>query len=72
MNLRPSGYEPDELPCCSTPRCALNIIIEMGSIPVAETSYLAYADVAAPALGVVTVVVDVDVEVLPPEFEEFS
>ena len=20
MNLRPSGYEPDELPCCSTPR----------------------------------------------------
>ena len=22
MNLRPSGYEPDELPCCSTPRHA--------------------------------------------------
>ena len=21
MNLRPSGYEPDELPNCSTPRC---------------------------------------------------
>ena len=21
MNLRPSGYEPDELPGCSTPRC---------------------------------------------------
>ena len=21
MNLRPSGYEPDELPDCSTPRC---------------------------------------------------
>ena len=20
LNLRPSGYEPDELPCCSTPR----------------------------------------------------
>ena len=20
MNLRPSGYEPDELPACSTPR----------------------------------------------------
>ena len=20
MNQRPSGYEPDELPCCSTPR----------------------------------------------------
>ena len=20
MNLRPSGYEPDELPSCSTPR----------------------------------------------------
>ena len=22
LNLRPSGYEPDELPDCSTPRCA--------------------------------------------------
>ena len=22
LNLRPSGYEPDELPCCSTPRHA--------------------------------------------------
>ena len=21
MNLRPSGYEPDELPDCSTPQC---------------------------------------------------
>src|SRR5690554_1401355 len=21
LNLRPSGYEPDELPGCSTPRC---------------------------------------------------
>jgi len=21
LNLRPSGYEPDELPDCSTPRC---------------------------------------------------
>ena len=21
LNLRPSGYEPDELPSCSTPRC---------------------------------------------------
>ncbi len=21
MNLRPPGYEPDELPACSTPRC---------------------------------------------------
>ena len=24
LNLRPSGYEPDELPGCSTPRPALN------------------------------------------------
>ena len=22
MNLRPSGYEPDELPDCSIPRCS--------------------------------------------------
>ncbi|CAB1369833.1 protein of unknown function [Denitratisoma oestradiolicum] len=26
MNLRPSGYEPDELPDCSTPRLKLRII----------------------------------------------
>ncbi len=24
LNLRPSGYEPDELPGCSTPRYVLN------------------------------------------------
>ncbi len=24
LNLRPSGYEPDELPDCSTPRCVNN------------------------------------------------
>ena len=24
MNLRPSGYEPDELPDCSIPRCLLD------------------------------------------------
>ena len=24
LNLRPSGYEPDELPDCSTPRCLLH------------------------------------------------
>jgi hypothetical protein len=29
LNLRPSGYEPDELPGCSTPRqrlCAVRIM----------------------------------------------
>ena len=25
LNLRPSGYEPDELPDCSTPRCAARL-----------------------------------------------
>src|ERR1035437_6950694 len=25
LNLRPSGYEPDELPDCSTPRCLLHV-----------------------------------------------
>ena len=24
LNLRPPGYEPDELPGCSTPRCRFN------------------------------------------------
>ena len=26
LNLRPSGYEPDELPDCSTPQREYNII----------------------------------------------
>ena len=25
LNLRPSGYEPDELPDCSTPRCVFDV-----------------------------------------------
>ena len=28
MNLRPSGYEPDELPGCSTPRCVWCVLRE--------------------------------------------
>ncbi|CFP67664.1 Uncharacterised protein [Bordetella pertussis] len=31
LNLRPSGYEPDELPDCSTPRLRRRILI---SIPI--------------------------------------
>ena len=30
LNLRPSGYEPDELPDCSTPRYIIYIIINGG------------------------------------------
>ena len=29
MNLRPSGYEPDELPDCSTPHQRMDIIAEL-------------------------------------------
>ena len=28
MNLRPSGYEPDELPGCSTPRKVVIIVMK--------------------------------------------
>ena len=31
MNLRPSGYEPDELPSCSTPRYS-NIVPHKGHL----------------------------------------
>jgi hypothetical protein len=31
LNLRPSGYEPDELPGCSTPRYK---VFAFGKIPV--------------------------------------
>ena len=30
MNLRPSGYEPDELPGCSTPRCGVVCVLREG------------------------------------------
>ena len=30
MNLRPSGYEPDELPGCSTPRYIFNALTTKG------------------------------------------
>ena len=29
MNLRPSGYEPDELPGCSTPRCGVRSVVSL-------------------------------------------
>src|SRR5690606_19356423 len=32
LNLRPSGYEPDELPDCSTPRCEGKIQFETCSM----------------------------------------
>ena len=31
LNLRPSGYEPDELPCCSTPRQKNSVVLETTS-----------------------------------------
>jgi hypothetical protein len=32
LNLRPSGYEPDELPGCSTPRgCGGDGVVRLGS-----------------------------------------
>ena len=35
LNLRPSGYEPDELPSCSTPRqCIKDIICNYSSCQV--------------------------------------
>ena len=41
LNLRPSGYEPDELPCCSTPRHATKGNIE--SIPSLVNSFFGFA-----------------------------
>ena len=34
LNRRPSGYEPDELPDCSTPRCSVSAVprIELGVV----------------------------------------
>ena len=34
LNQRPSGYEPDELPSCSTPRYKINMVPETGLEPV--------------------------------------
>ena len=40
LNLRPSGYEPDELPGCSTPRQNA----KRGAMPASCEGYLATAD----------------------------
>ena len=39
LNLRPSGYEPDELPDCSTPRLKLKFYHFL-TLPVEKTSKL--------------------------------
>ena len=33
MNLRPSGYEPDELPDCSTPRRLKKVDYSTAAVP---------------------------------------
>jgi hypothetical protein len=43
LNLRPSGYEPDELPGCSIPRQTCDGIVREGS----ETECILSADLAA-------------------------
>ena len=37
LNLRPSGYEPDELPGCSTPRHHYNRILLYPLVPYFST-----------------------------------
>ena len=43
LNLRPSGYEPDELPGCSIPRCFFVCpwraarLVQVGLVPVGDT-----------------------------------
>ena len=54
MNLRPSGYEPDELPGCSTPRGWWWVVVGGGLEDLAATDSPA-TWVAVPwALGVFT------------------
>ena len=41
LNLRPSGYEPDELPDCSTPRQKGNYSAAQGIARVKPADYIA-------------------------------
>ena len=41
MNLRPPGYEPDELPGCSTPRYSLDCLINIAHFSMAVKPSLA-------------------------------
>ena len=36
LNLRPSGYEPDELPDCSTPRYLVSIVYTIHTFAVKQ------------------------------------
>ena len=40
LNQRPSGYEPDELPSCSTPRYASNITLQYNVTNLLHSSQL--------------------------------
>ncbi len=48
MNLRPSGYEPDELPDCSTPRALVDEELRSCQVDSRERIDLGLAGLAAP------------------------
>ena len=73
LNLRPSGYEPDELPDCSTPRRALQISTRSGDRFQCYRPGLGPRSPrnATPLGAVVLVVLDVEVEDLDvDDFDE--
>ena len=54
MNLRPSGYEPDELPGCSTPRGCILCVLLSGLEDLAATYSPVPCGTVPWALGVFT------------------
>ena len=51
MNLRPLGYEPSELPSCSTPRRLLHCRWHLGLGQIAPASYWVVAEALAEGEG---------------------
>jgi hypothetical protein len=41
LNHGPSGYEPDELPDCSTPRCGADALVALDALGVVRLANIA-------------------------------
>jgi hypothetical protein len=52
LNLRPSGYEPDELPGCSTPRHLRILLCRMAVFELTGCFFRSFGDPWVPDVGV--------------------
>jgi homoserine kinase len=65
LNLRPSGYEPDELPGCSTPRLKLALLPDVGFIlpEVARTVTIHHPSIFSKGFRILSLFISLDLAV---------